>query len=153
MSAITGRLLASRIVRTACGYPDAELYTMSENLLAAGADLIMPVTKTFSTVEEWARCHELVGVPLMATLTASAWTERDFTPEVMEQIGVRIALLPTQVLMAVTGAAQQALRRLAAGESPARVSADAMPHHDFVELIGMAEIERQQHKYLPAATV
>jgi methylisocitrate lyase len=113
----------------------------------------MPVTRTFSTVEEWARCHEVAGVPLMATLTASAWTERDFTPEVMTQIGVRIALLPTQILMAVTGAAQQSLRRLASGEPPARVSADHLAHHDFVALIGMDEIERQQHNYLPAAAV
>lgn len=123
----------------------------AEAYAEAGADLIMPVTKTFTTTEQWRRCHEVAGVPLMATLTASAWTEREFTPEVMEQIGVRIALLPTQVLMAVTGAAQECLRRLAAGESPARVSADATAHHEFVELIGMPEIERQQRSYLPAA--
>ncbi|WP_208722463.1 isocitrate lyase/PEP mutase family protein [Amycolatopsis thermoflava] len=128
-----------------------EALRRAEAYVRAGADLIMPVTKTFASVEEWARCHETVGVPLMATLTASAWTEREFTPEVMEQIGVRIALLPTQILMAVTGAAQATLRRLAAGEPPAEVSADALPHHDFVALIGMDEIERQQHKYLPAA--
>lgn len=127
-----------------------EALRRAESYVAAGADLIMPVTKTFSSVGEWARCHEVTGVPLMATLTASAWTEREFTPEVMEQIGVRIALLPTQVLMAVTGAAQRALRRLASGEPPAVVSEDGLAHHDFVALIGMDEIERQQHKYLPA---
>ncbi|WP_202968821.1 MULTISPECIES: isocitrate lyase/PEP mutase family protein [unclassified Pseudonocardia] len=123
----------------------------AEAYVEAGADMIMPVTKTFSTVEEWARCREVAGVPLTATLTASAWTEREFTPEVMEQVGVRLALLPTQVLMAVTGAAQRCLQRLAAGEPPASVSADGMGHHDFVGLIGMDEIERQQHAYLPAA--
>ncbi|WP_010225967.1 MULTISPECIES: isocitrate lyase/PEP mutase family protein [unclassified Pseudonocardia] len=122
----------------------------AEAYVEAGADMIMPVTKTFSTVEEWARCREVAGVPLTATLTASAWTEREFTPEVMEQVGVRLALLPTQVLMAVTGAAQRCLQRLAAGEPPASVSADGMGHHDFVGLIGMDEIERQQHAYLPA---
>lgn len=123
----------------------------AEAYVAAGADMIMPVTKTFSTVEEWAKCREVAGVPLMATLTASAWTEREFTPEVMGQIGVRIALLPTQLLMAVSGAAQSCLQRLAAGEPPASVSADGMDHHAFVDMIGMGEIERQQHAYLPAA--
>lgn len=116
----------------------------------AGADMIMPVTKTFETIEEWERCHEEVGVPLMATLTASTWTERDFTPEVLDRIGVRLALLPTQVLMAATGAAQEALRRLARGEAPASVSADALSHHDFVNLIGFPEVEAKQRKYLPA---
>lgn len=116
----------------------------------AGADMIMPVTKTFETIEEWERCHEEVGVPLMATLTASTWTERDFTPEVLDRIGVRLALLPTQVLMAATGAAQEALRRLARGEAPAAVSADALSHQDFVNLIGFPEVEAKQRKYLPA---
>lgn len=123
----------------------------AEAYVQAGADMVMPVTKTFSTVEEWAKCREVAGVPLMATLTASAWTEREFTPEVMEQIGVRIALLPTQLLMAVSGSAQRCLQRLAAGEAPASVSADGMDHHAFVDMIGMDEIERQQHAYLPAA--
>ncbi|MFY0405512.1 isocitrate lyase/PEP mutase family protein [Solicola sp. PLA-1-18] len=122
----------------------------AEAYVSAGADLIMPVTKTFSSVEEWARCHERVGVPLMATLTASAWTERELTPDVMREIGVRLALLPTQVLMSVAGAARATLRRLAKGEPPAEVSADAMPHHEFVDLIGMAEVESLQRKYLPA---
>ncbi|MFF5986230.1 isocitrate lyase/PEP mutase family protein [Prauserella flavalba] len=128
-----------------------EALRRAEAYVEAGADLIMPVTKTFSTVEEWRRCHEVTGVPLMATLTASAWTEREFTPEVMGQIGVRIALLPTQVLMAVTRAAGDCLRRLASGENPADVSADATAHHDFLGLIGMPEIERLQQAYLPAA--
>lgn len=116
----------------------------------AGADMIMPVTKTFTSVEEWERCHTDVGVPLMATLTASTWTERDFTPEVLDQIGVRLALLPTQILMAATGAMQDALRRLASGEPPAEVSKDALPHHEFVEMIGFSEVEAMQRKYLPA---
>lgn len=119
----------------------------------AGADMIMPVTKTFETVEEWERCHDEVGVPLMATLTASTWTERDFTPEVLERIGVRLALLPTQILMAATGAAREALRRLASGEAPASVSADALSHHEFVELIGFPEVEAKQRKYLPAESL
>lgn len=116
----------------------------------AGADMIMPVTKTFETIEQWERCHAEVGVPLMATLTASTWTERDFTPEVLDRIGVRLALLPTQVLMAATGAMQTALRRLAGGEAPASVSADALSHHEFVDLIGFPEVEAKQRKYLPA---
>ncbi|MFR9730685.1 isocitrate lyase/PEP mutase family protein [Saccharopolyspora sp. MS10] len=155
----TGKIRAVRDAAQATGMlviarTDAkgeEALRRAEAYVDAGADLIMPVTKTFTTTEEWRRCHEVAGVPLMATLTASAWTEREFTPEVMEQIGVRLALLPTQVLMAVTGAAQACLRRLAAGEPPADVSADATPHHEFVELIGMAEVERQQRSYLPAA--
>ncbi|QBJ96954.1 isocitrate lyase/PEP mutase family protein [Rhodococcus sp. ABRD24] len=122
----------------------------AQTYVAAGADMIMPVTKTFETVEQWQRCHEEVGVPLMATLTASTWTEREFTPEVLDQIGVRLALLPTQVLMAAAGAARATLKRLAAGEPPAEVGADALEHHEFMELIGFPEVEAMQKKYLPS---
>ena len=117
----------------------------------AGADLIMPVTKTFDTVEEWAACHAEVGVPLMATLTASAWTEKAFTPEVLREIGVGLAILPTQLLMAVAGVAERTLSRLARDEAPAQVGEDegAMAHHRFVDLIGTADVERIQHTYLP----
>ncbi|NUR25178.1 MAG: phosphoenolpyruvate mutase, partial [Catenulispora sp.] len=60
------------------------------------------------------------------------------------------ALLPTQILLAATGAMRATLRRLRSGEPPAEVSADALPHHDFVDLIGFADIEKAQEKYLPA---
>ncbi|WP_299055809.1 isocitrate lyase/PEP mutase family protein [uncultured Nocardioides sp.] len=122
-----------------------------EAYVAAGADLVMPVTKTFTTVEEWRRCHETLGVPLMATLTASAWTEKALTPEVCREVGVRLALLPTQLLMSVAQAAQQTLTRLAKGEDPATVGADAMPHATFVDVIGTDEVDRLRDTYLPAS--
>ncbi|MGI5229823.1 isocitrate lyase/PEP mutase family protein [Actinoallomurus sp. CA-142502] len=128
-----------------------EALARAEAYVAAGAEMIMPVTKTFTTVEEWAGCHKRVGVPLMATLTASTWVERDFTPELLREVGVRLALLPTQVLLSATGAMRETLRRLRSGEPPAQVSADALPHHDFVDLIGFADVEKAQEKYLPAA--
>ncbi|MFF8765968.1 oxaloacetate decarboxylase [Nocardiopsis dassonvillei] len=123
----------------------------AEAYAGAGADMIMPVTRTFSTVDEWSKCREAVGVPLVATLTASTWTEREFTPRVLEEVGVALALLPTQVLMAATGTMRRALGRLAGGEPPAQVSADALQHHEFVDLIGFAEVEAAQRDYLPAA--
>ena len=128
-----------------------EALRRAEAYVAAGADMIMPVTKTFSSIDEWATCHERAGVPLMATLTASTWVERDFTPEVLRQVGVRLALYPTQILLSAAGAMRDTLRRLAGGEPPAGVSADALPHHDFVELIGFSEIEAAQLQYLPPA--
>ncbi len=129
----------------------ADALRRAETYVSAGADMIMPVTKTFSGPDEWAKCHETTGVPLVATLTASAWTEREFTPEVLAQVGVSLALLPTQVLLAAAGAMRDSLRRLAAGEPPADVSADALNHHEFVDLIGFDEVEAAQRAYLPAA--
>jgi methylisocitrate lyase len=126
-----------------------EALKRAEAYVKAGADMIMPVTKTFSSVDEWAKCHEIVGVPLMATLTSGTWVEKEFTQEIMEQIGVKIALLPLQVLYASVTGMREALTRLYSGESPSAVSASYIPHRDFSELIGFDEIEALQRKYLP----
>ncbi|MBE1533001.1 isocitrate lyase/PEP mutase family protein [Actinomadura algeriensis] len=129
-----------------------EALERAETYAAAGAEMIMPVTKTFASAAEWRECRDRVGVPLMATLTASTWVERDLTPDVLREVGVRLALLPTQILLSATGAMRETLRRLRSGEPPAQVSADALPHHDFVDLIGFADVEKAQETYLPAAT-
>lgn len=116
----------------------------------AGADLLMPVTKTFSSVEEWATCSEQLGGGLVATLTSGTWVEREFTDDVMRQIGVRIALLPNQAIHAAAKAIEDALGRMHAGTDPAEVSADAMPHADFIEMLGFQEALEQQALYMPA---
>ncbi|MBB3663298.1 MULTISPECIES: isocitrate lyase/PEP mutase family protein [Prauserella salsuginis group] len=146
VDAADGRMLI--IARTDASGDEA--LRRAEAYVAAGADMIMPVTKTFSSAEQWAKCREVSGVPLVATLTASTWTERDFTPEVLRQIGVRLALLPTQPLMAAAGALRTCLQRLAGGEPPAQVSADSLQHHEFVDMIGFADVEADQQRYLPA---
>lgn len=116
----------------------------------AGADVIMPVSKTFTSLEEWQRCHEVVGLPLMASLTAWTWVEREFTTEAMVEAGVKIALLPTQIVLASAHAAKSALDRLAQGEPPSQVSAEYMPHEQFVEHIGFPAMEELQQTYLPS---
>ena len=117
--------------------------------VAAGADLIMPVSKTFSGLEEWQRCHELTGVPLVASLTAWTGVERDFTDEAMAEAGVKIAMLATHGILAAATAVRDSFSRLAAGEPLPEVSGRYMEHEDFVQMIGFPEIEQLQQKYLP----
>jgi methylisocitrate lyase len=119
--------------------------------LEAGADLLMPVTKTFTTVEQWADCHERFGAGLVATLTAGTWVERELTPDVMRQVGVRIALLPNQTVHAAAKAIEDSLARLRAGVDPADVSGDAMAHADFIAMLGFDDAVALQTRYLPAA--
>jgi methylisocitrate lyase len=117
----------------------------------AGADLLMPVTKTFSTIEEWQAFSERVGGGLVATLTAETWVERDFTAEVMAALGVRIALLPNQPVHAAAKAIETAVTRLHAGTPAADVSADAMAHADFIEMLGFQDALDQHARYMPAS--
>lgn len=123
----------------------------AEAYVGAGADLIMPVSKTFATLEEWQRCHEVTGVPLVASLTAWTWVEREFTDEVMAQIGVKVAMLATHGVLAAATALRDSFTRLAAGEPLPDVSGSYMAHEDFVQMIGFPEMEERQRTYLPAA--
>ena len=116
----------------------------------AGADLLMPVTKTFTSVEEWKDAHDRLGAGFVATLSGGTWVEREFTPDVQREVGVRIALLPNQTVHAVGKAVEDALRRMADGESPSAVSADAMPHADFIAMLGFDDAVDLQTRYLPA---
>lgn len=122
----------------------------AEAYVAAGADLIMPVSKTFTTIEEWKRCHELVGVPLVASLTAWTWVEKEFTEEAMAEAGIKIGLVATHGVLAAATAIRDSFTRLAAGEPLPEVSARYMEHHDFVDMIGFPDMEERQRTYLPA---
>lgn len=113
----------------------------------AGADLLMPVTRTFKTVEEWAAASEEVGGGLVSTITAGTWVEREFSREVLLQLDVRIALLPNQPIHIAAGALATALERLHAGEPPAQVTADGMAPSAIPELLGFAEVLERQAKY------
>ena len=116
----------------------------------AGAEMIMPISRGFPSAEAWSRLHAEVGVPLMCSLTAWTWVEKDFTPAVLKEIGVGLALLPTQILFAATTGIRDSLDRLRAGESPAEVSASYMTHQDFLEVIGFADVLEKQASYMPA---
>jgi methylisocitrate lyase len=135
------------IARTDASGEDA--FKRAEAYVKAGADMIMPVTKTFSTIKEWEKCHSLVGVPLLATLTSGTWVEKEFTQDVMVQIGVKIALLPLQILYAGVTGMINCLHQLRSGVKPHEITSKIFQNHDFSELIGFKQIEDLQSKYLP----
>lgn len=116
----------------------------------AGAEMIMPISRGFPDAESWARLRRECGVPLMCSQTAWTWVAEQFTPEVMREIGIGLALLPTQILLAATTAVQDSLRALAAGTQPSQVSAGYMEHREFLEVIGFDEVISRQEKYMPA---
>jgi methylisocitrate lyase len=115
--------------------------------LAAGADLLMPVTRSFSSIEEWSQASTELGCGLVSTITAGTWVEREFTREVLLELGVRIALLPNQAVHAAAGAIANALRRLHDGEPATDVTADGMPPKEIPALLGFPEILELQAKY------
>lgn len=116
----------------------------------AGAEMIMPTSKGLPTVEDWARLQKAAGVPLMAAMASGTWVEREMDAAVLEELNVRLALLPTQPLLAVTDALVTSLERLMTAAVPAEVSKDYMSNAAFAEFIGFADVTAAQEKYLPA---
>lgn len=119
----------------------------AEAYAAAGADFIFPVSKTFSSAEQWEACSHATGLPLLACLTSGTWVERDFDDATMRQIGVKLALLPFQALYAGIHAMDDALRRIHSGEPPASISKDYFAHERFKDFIGFAEAIATEKAY------
>lgn len=123
----------------------------AEAYAAAGADLIMPVTKTFSSIEEWAKCSDAVGNGLVATLTSNTWVEKEFSEEVLKELDVRLALIPTQGIHVAAEAILNAFTLLSKGGRPTELANVAMPHMQFISILGFPEVEELQQRYLPKA--
>lgn len=128
-----------------------EAIVRAEAFAAAGADLIFPVSRTFSTIDEWRACAGRANVPLVACLTPGTWIEREFTPEVMRRVGVGLALLPFHGLYPAIHAMQRSLARVRAGEAYAQVSADYLRHDAFRTFIGFDETMQVERDYTATA--
>lgn len=116
--------------------------------VAAGADVIQPISKCFSSIEGLRAMREAVGVPL--SLQILGWLERDLKPEEIESVAgmATFALVP---LMTAAKAMEENLTELARTRSARTLPRPVAAHDPFVEFIGFKEIEARQLKYLPDA--
>lgn len=114
--------------------------------VAAGADVIQPISKCFSSIEGLRVMREAVGVPL--SLQILGWLERDLKPEEIESVAgmATFALVP---LMTAAKAMEENLTQLARTRTARDLPRPVAAHDPFVEFIGFKEIEAKQLKYLP----
>jgi len=108
---------------------------------SAGADLIQPISKTFSEFEGLRRLRERCGVPL--SLQLLGWLETDLS---REQI-VEVAGLATFTFVPLLTAAQalrQNLSALKSALSAEALPAPRMPLAEFSDLLGFDEWTRRQ---------
>lgn len=116
--------------------------------VAAGADVIQPISKCFSSIEGLRAMREAVGVPL--SLQILGWLERDLKPEEIESVAgmATFALVP---LMTAAKAMEENLAELARTRNARNLPRPLAAHDPFIEFIGFKEIEARQLKYLPDA--
>jgi 2-methylisocitrate lyase-like PEP mutase family enzyme len=114
--------------------------------VAAGADIIQPISKCFSSIEGLRALRAAIGVPL--SLQILGWLEKKLSPAEIESVAgmATFALVP---LMSIATALQENLAQLARDKSSRNLPRPVMAHDPFVDFIGFKEVEAQQLEYLP----
>jgi methylisocitrate lyase len=134
------------IARTDAATPD-EAIRRAKAYVAAGADVIQPISKCFTSYDGLKELREACGVPL--SLQILGWLEKDLTPQQISSVAgmATFALVP---LMTVAHALRENLRHLQATKSARGLPRPVTDHNDFIKFIGFGEVEELQIKYLAA---
>lgn len=126
---------------------EAEAMARGRAYVAAGADVIQPISKCFKSIDGLRAMREACGVPL--SLQLLGWLENLSAAEVEEVAGMATyALVP---LMTVAAALKENLNALAQRRSTKDLPRPVTDHNSFIEFIGFPEIEELQKKYLKSA--
>lgn len=113
--------------------------------VAAGADLIQPISRCFKTIEELRQLREACGKPL--SLQILGWLESDLNKAEIESVA-GLACYPLVSLMSATEAMRQNFARLVADKSTKDLPQPVTSMADFKAFIGFADIEELQKKHL-----
>lgn len=111
----------------------------------AGADVIF-VEAPESEAEIERVAHALPGTPLLFN-----WAEGGKTPPLpvtqLAEYGYKIVIFPVGALLAATHAIRALLSVLRGDGSPARAMDRLTPFHDFLDLIGLPEIQDLERRF------
>lgn len=134
------------VARTDVVDPD-EAFDRGRAYVAAGADMIQPISKCFKDIDGLRAMREAVGAPL--SLQLLGWLEKLSPAEVEEVAGMATyALVP---LMTVASALQENLAALRERRSTRDLPRPTTDHNSFIDFIGFPEIEELQKRYLKSA--
>lgn len=123
---------------------EEEAIFRAKRYVAAGAHLIQPISRTFSSIDGLRRLRQEAGVPL--SLQLLGWLERDLTRSEIESVA-GIATYPLVALLSAAHALRANLRALAA-KGNADLPAPRMDIEEFNALIGFPDIIELQERYL-----
>lgn len=110
----------------------------------AGADLVQPISRTFTSYAHLQQLREACGRPL--SLQILGWLEKDLTPQQIESVA-GLAVFPLVPLMTVTAAMQQNLAQLAKDRHARSLPLPQTSMGDFKSLIGFGAVEELQERY------
>ncbi len=126
----------------------AEAIRRGRAYVAAGADLIQPISRCFKDFAGLQAMREGCGVPL--SLQLLAWLETDLDRKQIEQVAA-LATYPLVALMSATQAMRTNLRALADAKSSKQLPLAVTGLHDFNDFIGFSRVDALQKKYMGGA--
>ncbi|MDH3740879.1 MAG: isocitrate lyase/PEP mutase family protein [Hyphomicrobiales bacterium] len=113
--------------------------------VSAGADLIQPISRCFTSFDGLRRLREACDRPL--SLQILGWLETDLSREQIEEVA-GLAVYPLVTLMTATEAMRQNLAALMKDRSTAMLPQPVTSMGNFKKFIGFEEIEHLQSKFL-----
>lgn len=135
------------IARTDAG-SEAEAQERARAYVAAGADMVQPISKTMTDGAMLRRFKAAAGVPV--SLQVLGWLEKDLTPEDLQEIA-GLVVFPLVPLMTVAQAMITNLKVLAQTRSTRGLPLPVMDHKAFAELLDFSAIQDVQMRLLPEA--
>lgn len=113
--------------------------------VAAGADMIQPISRCFTNLADLKRLREACGVPL--SLQLLGWLEKDLSPADIESVA-GLAVYPLVGLMTVTHSLRQNFAALQQQHSTQHLPLPVTAMNDFKQFIGFAQVESLQNQFL-----
>ena len=123
----------------------AEAIRRGRAYVAAGADIIQPISRCFKDFAGLQAMREGCGVPL--SLQLLAWLETDLDRKQIEQVAA-LATYPLVALMSATQAMRTNLRALAEAKSSKQLPLAVTGLHDFNDFIGFPRVDALQKQFM-----
>jgi 2-methylisocitrate lyase-like PEP mutase family enzyme len=134
------------IARTDAEEPE-EAIRRGRAYVAAGADIIQPISRCFKNFAGLQAMREGCGVPL--SLQLLAWLEKDLDRKQVEQVAA-VATYPLVALMSAAQAMRANLGTLMAEKSTKNLPQPVTPMHEFNDFIGFPRIDALQRQFMGA---
>lgn len=139
------------IARSDAATPE-DMHHRSEAYAEAGADMFFPnaVNRAAFPTEDWAKCHERIGIPLVNSPVPGGWQESEFTQDVMHDIGIKLQWLSMYPLYGWLGSLRAVYQSLKSASSLSEVLNVDFTYDDLMELVSYDEVAAIQKEFIPA---
>ncbi len=135
------------IARTDAG-TEAEATERAKAYVAAGADMVQPISKTMKDAAMLRRFKASVGAPL--SIQVLGWLEKDLSADELSEIA-GLCVFPLVPLMTVAHAMMQNLTALREARVAKNLPLPMMDHTRFADLLDFPAIQDIQRRLLPGA--